>query len=113
MVSHYEYVAPIFKNERTTFERIEKFISNDYFADCNLRGRLYRFSRAVSIKHYSSEEVSTISFNDAVQFLSSKGKPLFWEYFPAASTAGNVPSAYGAKIEFTLFGETTHRFFEQ
>ncbi|XP_060770876.1 alpha-mannosidase 2C1 [Neoarius graeffei] len=32
---------PVFKNRRTLLERAEKFISDVYFTDCNLRGRLY------------------------------------------------------------------------
>uniref|UniRef100_A0A671UPI5 Alpha-mannosidase 2C1 n=1 Tax=Sparus aurata TaxID=8175 RepID=A0A671UPI5_SPAAU len=34
-------VAPVLKNRRTLLERAEKFISDVYFTDCNLRGRLY------------------------------------------------------------------------
>lgn len=32
-------VAPFLKLWRTTFERVEKFVSPIYFTDCNLRGR--------------------------------------------------------------------------
>lgn len=32
---------PVLKNRRTLLERAEKFISDIYFTDCNLRGRLY------------------------------------------------------------------------
>uniref|UniRef100_A0A8C4I933 alpha-mannosidase n=1 Tax=Dicentrarchus labrax TaxID=13489 RepID=A0A8C4I933_DICLA len=32
---------PVLKNRRTLLERAEKFISEIYFTDCNLRGRLY------------------------------------------------------------------------
>uniref|UniRef100_A0A673CTM3 alpha-mannosidase n=1 Tax=Sphaeramia orbicularis TaxID=375764 RepID=A0A673CTM3_9TELE len=32
---------PVLKNRRTLLERAEKFISDVYFTDCNLRGRLY------------------------------------------------------------------------
>lgn len=31
--------APFLKHWRTTFERVEKFLSPIYFTDCNLRGR--------------------------------------------------------------------------
>lgn len=34
--------ASLLKHRRTTFERVEKFISQDYFVDCNLRGRWVR-----------------------------------------------------------------------
>lgn len=30
---------PVFKNKRTLLERAEKFISDVYFTDCNLRGK--------------------------------------------------------------------------
>nr|XP_033776797.1 alpha-mannosidase 2C1 [Geotrypetes seraphini] len=33
--------ALVLKNRRTTLERVEKFISEVYFTDCNLRGRLF------------------------------------------------------------------------
>ncbi|XP_027029258.2 alpha-mannosidase 2C1 [Tachysurus fulvidraco] len=32
---------PVLKNRRTLLERAEKFISDVYFTDCNLRGKLY------------------------------------------------------------------------
>ncbi|XP_068595309.1 alpha-mannosidase 2C1 [Brachionichthys hirsutus] len=35
---------PVLKNRRTLLERAEKFISDNYFTDCNLRGRLYGVS---------------------------------------------------------------------
>ncbi|MBN3307873.1 MA2C1 mannosidase, partial [Amia calva] len=35
------YHQPVLKNRRTLLERVEKFISDIYFTDCNLRGRLY------------------------------------------------------------------------
>lgn len=33
------YHLPVLKNRRTLFERAEKFVSDAYFTDCNLRGR--------------------------------------------------------------------------
>lgn len=33
------YKQPVLKNRRTLLERAEKFISDIYFTDCNLRGR--------------------------------------------------------------------------
>uniref|UniRef100_A0A7N8Y6H6 Alpha-mannosidase 2C1 n=1 Tax=Mastacembelus armatus TaxID=205130 RepID=A0A7N8Y6H6_9TELE len=38
------YHQPVLKNRRTVLERAEKFISDVYFTDCNLRGRLYGYS---------------------------------------------------------------------
>ncbi|XP_048828370.1 alpha-mannosidase 2C1 isoform X2 [Brienomyrus brachyistius] len=35
------YHQPVLKNRRTLLERAEKFVSDVYFTDCNLRGRLY------------------------------------------------------------------------
>ncbi|XP_075326037.1 alpha-mannosidase 2C1 isoform X2 [Odontesthes bonariensis] len=35
------YHQPVLKHRRTLLERAEKFISDVYFTDCNLRGRLY------------------------------------------------------------------------
>uniref|UniRef100_A0A8D2KRH3 Alpha-mannosidase Ams1-like N-terminal domain-containing protein n=1 Tax=Varanus komodoensis TaxID=61221 RepID=A0A8D2KRH3_VARKO len=32
---------PVLKHRRTTLERVDKFISDTYFLDCNLRGRLF------------------------------------------------------------------------
>lgn len=37
----------VLKNRRTTLERAEKFISNIYFTDCNLQGRLFGVSHAL------------------------------------------------------------------
>jgi alpha-mannosidase len=31
----------VMKNRRTTFERVDKFISPTYWTDCNLYGKLY------------------------------------------------------------------------
>ncbi|VDK58819.1 unnamed protein product [Anisakis simplex] len=70
---HYRYKAPLFKDERCTFERIEKFISNEYFVDCNLRGRLYGSSIPVQIKHLDFGH-RTVSFNEAVEELTKKGE---------------------------------------
>ncbi|XP_015256248.1 PREDICTED: alpha-mannosidase 2C1 [Cyprinodon variegatus] len=41
------YHQPVLKNRRTLLERAEKFISDVYFTDCNLRGRLYGESCAL------------------------------------------------------------------
>lgn len=46
-------------------ERIEKFISDVYFTDVNLRGRLYpRRVPVTSLKHHCCQE--RITYNDAV-----------------------------------------------
>ncbi|XP_061451222.1 alpha-mannosidase 2C1 isoform X2 [Rhineura floridana] len=36
-----DFKPAVLKNRRTTFERVEKFISEIYFTDCNIRGRLF------------------------------------------------------------------------
>ncbi|KAK5867358.1 hypothetical protein PBY51_011858 [Eleginops maclovinus] len=41
------YHQPVLKNRRTLLERAEKFISDIYFTDCNLKGRLYGDSCAL------------------------------------------------------------------
>ncbi|ELU16163.1 hypothetical protein CAPTEDRAFT_182455 [Capitella teleta] len=54
----------VLKNRRTTFERIEKFISPIYFTDCNLYGRLYPLkSELTSLTHSAAS--GRISFDDA------------------------------------------------
>jgi alpha-mannosidase len=53
------------KHNRCTLERIEKFISDVYFTDVNLRGRLYpRRVPVTSLKHHCCQE--RITYNDAV-----------------------------------------------
>ncbi|VDO45254.1 unnamed protein product [Onchocerca flexuosa] len=66
------YKAALFKNERTTVERVEKFISEHYFKDCNLRGRLYGRSYPVYVKHcdFGSD---IVTFQEAVEALSIRG----------------------------------------
>uniref|UniRef100_A0A1I7VP26 alpha-mannosidase n=1 Tax=Loa loa TaxID=7209 RepID=A0A1I7VP26_LOALO len=66
------YKAPLFKNERTTFERVEKFISEHHFKDCNLRGRLYGQSYPVHVKHYDFGP-DIVTFHEAVEALSMQG----------------------------------------
>lgn len=69
------YIAPLFKNERTTLERVEKFISNGLFLDCNLRGRLYSRAYPVKIKHCDFGQ-SIIPFSEAADALGTKGTTL-------------------------------------
>uniref|UniRef100_A0A0R3S005 alpha-mannosidase n=1 Tax=Elaeophora elaphi TaxID=1147741 RepID=A0A0R3S005_9BILA len=68
----FNYKAPLFKNERTTVERVEKFISKDYFKDCNLRGRLYGQSYPVNVKHCDFG-LDIVTFDEAVEALSVRG----------------------------------------
>uniref|UniRef100_A0A8C2IWH1 Alpha-mannosidase 2C1 n=1 Tax=Cyprinus carpio TaxID=7962 RepID=A0A8C2IWH1_CYPCA len=57
---------PVLKNRRTLLERAEKFISDIYFTDCNLRGRLFGDTHPLeSISVFLSEK--RIPYSDAVQ----------------------------------------------
>uniref|UniRef100_A0A915BXT3 alpha-mannosidase n=1 Tax=Parascaris univalens TaxID=6257 RepID=A0A915BXT3_PARUN len=66
------YKAPLFKDERAIVERVEKFISEHYFLDCNLRGRLFGASIPVKLKHYDFGR-EMVSFKRAVEELSKRG----------------------------------------
>ncbi|XP_069837923.1 alpha-mannosidase 2C1 isoform X2 [Dendropsophus ebraccatus] len=56
----------VLKNRRTTLERVEKFISELYFTDCNLRGRLYGSTSPVnSLSFFLTEK--RISYDDAIK----------------------------------------------
>ncbi|VIO88100.1 Uncharacterized protein BM_BM9778 [Brugia malayi] len=66
------YKAALFKNERTTVERVEKFISEHHFKDCNLRGRLYGQSYPIHVKHYDFGS-DIVTFHEAVEALSIRG----------------------------------------
>ncbi|XP_041651823.1 alpha-mannosidase 2C1 [Cheilinus undulatus] len=60
------YHQPVLKNRRTLLERAEKFISDIYFTDCNLRGRLYGDSCPLeSIASFLSSK--RITFTEASQ----------------------------------------------
>ncbi|XP_062847801.1 alpha-mannosidase 2C1 [Trichomycterus rosablanca] len=57
---------PVLKNRRTLLERAEKFISDVYFTDCNLRGRLYgETCQLESLSVYQTAK--RIPFSEAVQ----------------------------------------------
>lgn len=48
-----EVTASLHKHRRTTLERLEKYISDTYFTDVNLRGKLYPFKKNISkISHW-------------------------------------------------------------
>lgn len=60
------YHQPVLKNRRTLLERAEKFISDIYFTDCNLRGRLFGETHPVeSISVFQCEK--RISYSEAIQ----------------------------------------------
>ncbi|XP_052044223.1 alpha-mannosidase 2C1 isoform X1 [Apodemus sylvaticus] len=57
--------APFLKHWRTTFERVEKFVSPIYFTDCNLRGRLFGDSCPVTLSSFLTPE--RLPYEKAVQ----------------------------------------------
>ncbi|XP_036049017.1 alpha-mannosidase 2C1 isoform X1 [Onychomys torridus] len=57
--------APLLKHWRTTFERVEKFVSPIYFTDCNLRGRLFGDSCPVTLSSFLTRE--RLPYKEAVQ----------------------------------------------
>uniref|UniRef100_A0A3P8UMG9 alpha-mannosidase n=1 Tax=Cynoglossus semilaevis TaxID=244447 RepID=A0A3P8UMG9_CYNSE len=60
------YHQPVLKNRRTLLERAEKFVSDIYFTDCNLRGRLYGDSCPLeSVASFSCP--TRVSFAEASQ----------------------------------------------
>ncbi|KAK1789872.1 hypothetical protein P4O66_015756 [Electrophorus voltai] len=60
------YHPPVLKNRRTLLERSEKFISDTYFTDCNLRGRLYGDTHQLtSLSVFQTAK--RISYSEAVQ----------------------------------------------
>lgn len=60
------YHLPVLKNRRTLLERADKFISDIYFTDCNLRGRLFGETRPLeSISVFKSEK--RIPYSEAIQ----------------------------------------------
>uniref|UniRef100_A0A3Q4AHU8 alpha-mannosidase n=1 Tax=Mola mola TaxID=94237 RepID=A0A3Q4AHU8_MOLML len=67
------YHQPVLKNRRTLFERAEKFISEVYFTDCNLRGQLYGESCPLeSISSFSSPNRITFTEGSQQSFLPYK-----------------------------------------
>ncbi|CAO2634917.1 Alpha-mannosidase 2C1 [Lemmus lemmus] len=58
-------VAPFLKHWRTTFERVEKFVSPIYFTDCNLRGRLFGNRCPVILSSFLTSE--RLFYEEAVQ----------------------------------------------
>ncbi|XDV52784.1 hypothetical protein PO909_021447 [Leuciscus waleckii] len=60
------YHQPVLKNRRTLLERAEKFTSDIYFTDCNLRGRLFGDTHPLeSITAFLSEK--RIPYSEAIQ----------------------------------------------
>lgn len=60
------YHQPVLKNRRTLLERAEKFISDLYFTDCNLRGRLFGDTHPLeAISVFLSEK--RIPYSEAIQ----------------------------------------------
>ncbi|XP_038072171.1 alpha-mannosidase 2C1-like [Patiria miniata] len=55
----------VFKNKRCTLERAEKFISDTYFTDVNLRGRLYPDKQPVTAIYHCAVE-DRIPYHEAI-----------------------------------------------
>ncbi|XP_077452949.1 alpha-mannosidase 2C1 [Stigmatopora argus] len=63
------YHQPVLKNRRTLLERAEKFVSEIYFTDCNLRGRLYGETHPLeSVSSFMSSKRITLSEAQTQQF---------------------------------------------
>ncbi|XP_058011901.1 alpha-mannosidase 2C1 isoform X1 [Ahaetulla prasina] len=58
--------SSVLKHRRTTLERVEKFISQDYFVDCNLRGRLFGDTCALASLSYF-ETSKRIPYSEAIR----------------------------------------------
>lgn len=65
------------KHERTLTEKIEKFISTEYFTDVNLRGRLFSEERNLpdEILHFDAGQ-NRPDFEEAKENLEVNGKPV-------------------------------------
>ncbi|XP_077423773.1 alpha-mannosidase 2C1 isoform X2 [Vanacampus margaritifer] len=101
------YHQPVLKNRRTLLERAEKFVSDIYFTDCNLRGRLYGDSHPLeSLSSFMSSK--RITFSEAQTHNFSPYKvgdifgPTWWTcWFKAA-----------LKIPLTWKGKEVHLLWE-
>ncbi|XP_062998541.1 alpha-mannosidase 2C1 isoform X2 [Elgaria multicarinata webbii] len=61
-----DFTPAVLKHRRTTLERVEKFTSDTYFTDCNLRGRL--FGDTCSLTSLSCFETSQrIPYDEAIR----------------------------------------------
>ncbi|XP_053742227.1 alpha-mannosidase 2C1 isoform X1 [Synchiropus splendidus] len=91
------YHQPVLKNRRTLLERAEKFTSDVYFTDCNLRGRLYgdccpleSLSYFLSAKRISFSEASSQKY-EPYQVGESFG-PTWWTCWFKVSM--NIPATW-------------------
>ncbi|XP_029010098.1 alpha-mannosidase 2C1 isoform X2 [Betta splendens] len=94
------YHQPVLKNRRTLLERAEKFVSDVYFTDCNLRGRLYGDSRPLdSLSSFLSLERITFAEASKQNFepykVGSTFGPTWWTcWFKVTLT---VPESWRGK----------------
>uniref|UniRef100_A0A671UPQ0 alpha-mannosidase n=1 Tax=Sparus aurata TaxID=8175 RepID=A0A671UPQ0_SPAAU len=73
------YRQPVLKNRRTLLERAEKFISDVYFTDCNLRGRWWTCWFKVSLKipeSWRGKEVHLLWESDGEAMVWRDGQPV-------------------------------------
>ncbi|XP_028305460.1 LOW QUALITY PROTEIN: alpha-mannosidase 2C1 [Gouania willdenowi] len=91
---------PVLKNRRTLLERAEKFISDVYFTDCNLRGRLYgdscpleSIASCLSSKRISFTEASKQNF--APYEIGATFGPTWWTCWFEVKL--NIPQSWRGK----------------
>uniref|UniRef100_A0A4W6DHV0 Alpha-mannosidase 2C1 n=1 Tax=Lates calcarifer TaxID=8187 RepID=A0A4W6DHV0_LATCA len=73
------YHQPVLKNRRTLLERAEKFISDIYFTDCNLRGRWWTCWFKVTLKipeSWRGKEVHLLWESDGEAMVWRDGQPV-------------------------------------
>ncbi|MGH0117408.1 UNVERIFIED_CONTAM: hypothetical protein FKN15_034595 [Acipenser sinensis] len=98
------YHYQVIKNRRTLLERAEKFISDVYFTDCNLRGRLYGSSCPVeSLSSFLTPK--RIPFSEAEKQIFQLAKvgdsfgPTWWTSWFKVSLC--IPEAWkGKEVHF-------------
>nr|XP_061825435.1 alpha-mannosidase 2C1-like isoform X1 [Nerophis lumbriciformis] len=100
------YHQPVLKNRRTLLERAEKFISDAYFTDCNLRGRLYgeshpleSLSQFMSPKRITLMEAQTQSFTP--YNVGDTFGPTWWTCWFKATL--NIPECWRGKEVHVLW----------
>ena len=99
------YVAPPIKNWRTTLERLEKFLSRDFYTQYNLTSKLYedlfRFNSAPYLKVDDSRplfnDVLTKQFSQSCDFNQSFGPTWSTHWFKLDFSTG-LPNEVKAKV---------------
>ncbi|XP_063971164.1 alpha-mannosidase 2C1-like [Lytechinus pictus] len=96
--------APVpLKSKRCTLERAEKFISDAYFTDCNLYGKLFLEKHPVRITHRKAN--GRVTFGEATQAWnsgSSKSKYPAAEVVKPGSSYGPTWATHWFRIQFQI-----------